>query len=67
MYVYNDEGRALKYGFHKNHVKGGPYCQSVSLFELDKDASYTLAKDNLPRRAGFAGFEGQILLILHAR
>lgn len=64
MYVYNDEGRALKYRFHKNRVKGGPYCQSVSLFELDKDASCTLAKDNLPRRADIAGFEGQILLIL---
>lgn len=62
MYVYNDEGRALKYGFHKNHVKGGLYCQSVSLSELDKDTSYTLAKDNVPRRADFAGFEGQISL-----
>lgn len=63
MYVYNDEGRALKYGFHKNDVKGGLYRQSVSLFELEKDASYAL--DDNERH--FAGFEGQILQIPHAR
>lgn len=36
--VYNDEGQTLRYRFYKNHVKGGPYCQFVSLFDSDKAA-----------------------------